>query len=418
MIKLNNDKPDGEFSAASYTKLQLTELTELHLRNYLYNIFLDKYSGNEIVVNKVISFHSPELPIPRIPIVNFDSAINCFRFNDPALNFSVKYKNEKYECFFLVTNTAYAEFRPNYTLHITGLTTQAKEVNGLVESIYKEALKNSPLKNKTISIRIVQNEGNNGTLLEGINVVKTPDRKLDEIFICDSKREHINRFIYAINNYHSDKQCFRYLLSGEPGTGKTQLMNAIIHSLENECTIVLTQGGNFPIEDIFNFCSLFDPCLLVIDDIDFLVANREDTLDKRSLGTFLQYLDGFIPQNLFIVASTNDKKLVDAAASRPGRFDLIIDMSEISKENYFSLIYRETNDQEIINLFNNEIINSFNSKNVTGAFIVSLIRQLTSLKKMKGGIVDKDLKNYFNIIHRGYYSSNADNYREAIGFNK
>jgi len=85
---------------------------------------------------------------------------------------------------------------------------------------------------------------------------------------------------------------------------------------------------------------------LVIDDIDFLVANREDTFDKKSLGTFLQYLDGFIQQNLFILASTNDKKLVDTAASRPGRFDLIIDMSEINSDNYFSLIYRETTDPE------------------------------------------------------------------------
>lgn len=134
------------------------------------------------------------------------------------------------------------------------------------------------------------------------------------------------------------------------------------------------------------------------------------------MGTFLQYLDGFIPQNLFIIASTNDKKLVDAAASRPGRFDLIIDMSEISAENYLALIYRETDEPEIINLFNNEIMDTFKSKNVTGAFIVSLIRQLISLKKMKGSIVEQDLKNYFNIIHRGYYSSNAINYNEAIGF--
>lgn len=416
MIKLNNDKPDSEFSVTSYTNIQLTELTELHLRNYLYNIFIHNHKSDEIVVDKVLSYHSPEQPIPRLPIVNFDSAINSFRFPDPALNFSIRYKNEKYECFFFITNEMFGEFKPFHSLHVVGLTSQAKEVNTLTELIYNEALKNSPLKNKTMSIRIVGNGSSNGTLLEGVNIVTTPERDLDEIFICDSKREHINRFIYAMKNYHSDKQCFRYLLSGQPGTGKTQLMNAIIHSLKNKCTIVLTQGGNFPIEDIFNFCSLFDPCLLVIDDIDFLVANREDTLDKRSLGTFLQYLDGFIPQNLFILASTNDKKLVDAAASRPGRFDLIVDMSEISAENYFSLIYRETNDSEIINLFNNDIIKAFNSKNVTGAFIVSLIRQLTSLKKMKGSIVEQDLKNYFNIIHRGYYSSNADNYREVIGF--
>ena len=416
MYKLNNEKPEGEFNVNSYTSLQLTELSELLLRNYLYNIYLKKLNGDKLVVDKVISFHCSERPIPRLPIVNFDSEKNSYQFPDPAMNFSVRYKNEKYECFFLVTNEMYEEFQPLHTLHVTGLSNQAKEVKGLTELIYSEGLKNSPLKNKTISIRITGNETKDGTLLEGTTIVTIPKRNLDEIFICDSKREHINRFIYAIKNYHSDKQCFRYLLSGQPGTGKTQLMNAIINSLEDECTIVLTQGGNFPIEDIFKFCSLFDPCLLVIDDIDFLVTNREDTLEKKSLGTFLQYLDGFIPQNLFIMASTNDKKLVDAAASRPGRFDLIIDMSEISSENYFSLIYRETNDPEIIDLFNNEIMDTFKSKKLTGAFIVSLIRQLTSLKKMKGNIVKEDLKNYFNIIHRGYYSSNAENYDEVIGF--
>ena len=414
MLKLNNDKPQGEFSAPSYTSLQLTVLSELIIRNYLYNIYTNKYNQTEIIVDKVVGYHSPERPISRLPIVNFDSNKNCYQFPDSAMNFSIRYMNEGYECLSLITNEMYGDFQP--LRYVNCLSNQANEVNGLAELIYNESLKNSSLKNKTISIHIVGNEKNDGTLLEGINIVTTPDRQLDEIFICDSKREHIDRFIYAIKNYHSDKQCFRYLLSGLPGTGKTQLMNAIIHSLENKCTIVLTQGGNFPIEDIFNFCSLFEPCLLVIDDIDFLVANREDTLNKRSLGTFLQYLDGFIPQNLFIVASTNDKKLVDAAASRPGRFDLIIDMSEISAENYLSLIYRETNDTEIINLFNNEIMDAFKSKNVTGAFIVSLIRQLTSLKKMKGSIVEKDLKNYFNVIHRGYYSSNADNHREVIGF--
>ena len=417
MIKLCDDKPEGDFNVNSYTSMQLTELTELLLRNYLYNIYLNKMNGDKLVVDKVISFHSPDRPIPRLPVVNFDVGKSCYQFPDSALNFSVRYKNERYECFFLITNEMYGDFQPLRALHIIGLSDQAKEVKGLTNLIYDEALKNSSLKNKTVSIHITSNDRKDGTLLDGIKILTVPQRKLDDIFICDSKKEHINRFIYSIKNYHSDKQCFRYLLSGQPGTGKTQLMNAIINSLDNECTIVLTQGGNFPIEDIFNFCSIFNPCLLIIDDIDFLIANREDTLNKRSLGTFLQYLDGFIPQNLFVVASTNDKKLVDAAASRPGRFDLIIDMSEISSENYFSLIYRETNDTEIIDLFSNEIMDTFKSKNVTGAFIVSLIRQLTSLKKMKGSIVKEDLKNYFNIIHRGYYSSNAENYDEVIGFN-
>jgi hypothetical protein len=417
MIKLDNNKPDGEFVASSYSNFQLTELTDMHLRNYLYNVYINNLSENDLLVDKVLSFHSAERPIPRLPIVNFDSGINCYRLPDPVITFSVKYKNERYECFFIIANEMFSEYRHTYNMHITGLSPLAKEVNSVAEFIYCEAIKSSPIKNKTVAIKIILNEKENGTLLDGINLVSTPSRILDDIFICESKREHINRFIFAVKNYKSDPQCFRYLLSGKPGTGKTQLMNAIIHSLKDICTIVLTQGGNFPIDDIFKFCTLFNPCLLVIDDIDFLVANREDSADKKALSNLLQYLDGFIPNNIFLLASTNDKKLVDVAASRPGRFDLILDMSEISAQNYISLIYRETNDIEIINLFNDEILQKFKTKNVTGAFIVSLIRQLTSLKKMKGNLSDNDLTNYFNIIHRGYYSSNAENLKESIGFN-
>ena len=59
MIKMNNQKPEGEFSVTSYTSVQLTEVTELLLRNYLYNIYLNKLKGGEIVVDKVISFSLP-----------------------------------------------------------------------------------------------------------------------------------------------------------------------------------------------------------------------------------------------------------------------------------------------------------------------------------------------------------------------
>jgi len=182
MYKLDYEKPEGEFNVPSYTSIQLTELTELLLRNYLYNTYLNKINGEEIVVDKVLSFHSAYRPIPRLPILNFDSDKNCYQFPDPAMNFSVRYKNVRYECSSLVTNEMFDEFQPLHTFHITGISNEAKEVNALAELIHKNALKNSPLRNKTLSIKLVGNEKKDGQLLEGINIITPPSRKLDENF--------------------------------------------------------------------------------------------------------------------------------------------------------------------------------------------------------------------------------------------
>ncbi|NMB81407.1 MAG: hypothetical protein GYA14_06275, partial [Ignavibacteria bacterium] len=121
--------------------------------------------------------------------------------------------------------------------------------------------------------------------------------------------------------------------------------------------------------------------------------------------------------NLFVLASTNDKKMVDIAASRPGRFDLILDIEEINSSNYHSLIIRETDDEQIIGFFTPELLSSFAMKKVTGAYIVSFIKQLKSVKKNKGSINAKDFEDYLNLTYNGFYKSNAENLK-AVGFKR
>jgi SpoVK/Ycf46/Vps4 family AAA+-type ATPase len=163
---------------------------------------------------------------------------------------------------------------------------------------------------------------------------------------------------------------------------------------------------------------LFSPSLLVIDDLDFIAGEREDNPRKNPLGEFLQALDGLLPNNVFVLASTNDKKLVDAAAQRPGRFDMILDIAEIESNNYLQLIRRETKDTEIIKLFDDETLIYLRDKKVTGAFIVSLIKQVNNAIQINGKLSKTEFLDYLDLAYKGFYDFNEENFKSAIGFNK
>jgi len=129
-------------------------------------------------------------------------------------------------------------------------------------------------------------------------------------------------------------------------------------------------------------------------------------------------LDGFIPNNIFILAATNDKKLVDEAAARPGRFDLILDIGEIEVDNYISLIKRETDDNNILELFSPQILNKMEDKKVSGAFIVNLVKQLKTIR-VSGHSVDYEIfADLFNQLYKGFYDYNDYSFNKTVGFIK
>lgn len=141
-----------------------------------------------------------------------------------------------------------------------------------------------------------------------------------------------------------------------------------------------------------------------MDDLDLITGSRETGYFSNSLGNFLQELDGFEKNNIFLLATTNDKSLIDKAASRPGRFDMILDFGRIHKSDYFNLINSSTNNKQILELFDEDLLDKLKKKNVTGAFIVNLIKQLEIKSKLDP---EYDLKNYLHdlidISHRGFY---------------
>lgn len=111
------------------------------------------------------------------------------------------------------------------------------------------------------------------------------------------------------------------LFIGSPGNGKTQTIKALINSLAKPCLYVKSFKARFEsdhttMRTVFARARTAAPCLLVFEDLDSLVTER-----NRSF--FLNELDGFAENTgVVVIASTNHPEKLDSSIlDRPSRFD-------------------------------------------------------------------------------------------------
>jgi hypothetical protein len=110
------------------------------------------------------------------------------------------------------------------------------------------------------------------------------------------------------------------LLIGPPGNGKTHAVKALVNGLGRTCLYVKSlegcQGEHTGIRAVFARARREQPCLVVLEDIDSLVNDK-----NRSF--FLNELDGFASNTgVVVLATTNHPERLDASIlDRPSRFD-------------------------------------------------------------------------------------------------
>lgn len=407
--------PEDFISKAQF-RVNLTDTHNEIIKDFLYKLHLGKLQNEKIEVLKVLGIKNHLDPSLLFPSINFNERTGMYSFSDFYTFFSVKYKGETYELCFQMTfdfEINSADIFKKSFLITCGSSKNADRSEELTKTIIVGAIANCSIRNKVIRF---DREAYKGEMIRAMEFVDTPPTKTSDLFISTDKKYQITRFINSIIDFDKNKISLRYLFNGKPGTGKTQIINSIITETCGKCTVVLCNGGSLPVKKLFEFCSYFNPCLLVIDDLDFLANERENNIHQTELGDFLQALDGLLPNFVFLLSATNDKSLVDKAASRPGRFDMILDISEIEPKNYLSLVKRETSDERILSLFDEDTLLYLKDRRVTGAFIVSLLKQIKSTVTMNGEISKKEFSDYLNLCYRGFYSINDDNFNNAVGF--
>jgi len=397
---------------------QISTLKTHIIKNYLYKLFLTPNNLDSFQVNKALGVGRAGHigSICESSKYSYDERKDQYYFDDDFILYFVNYYNMEY----LISIKSWFEVKPSgfecktNNIFISGYSKEAARTFDLFQEINKKAIEGFSFRWKILKYHYREPF----PFLDNISIIEPVLVSMDSIYLPNDKINQIKRFIATVSNYNDQRISLRYLFNGNPGTGKTLIMNSIITSLKEKATVFICNGANIEMDQVFEFCGYFEPCILVIDDIDFVTGNRDSNKsDTDKLAYWLQALDGFIPNNVFILAATNDKKLVDEAAKRPGRFDLILDIGEIEADNYMSLIERETDDASIIELFDRQVLNKLEDKKVSGAFIVNLVKQLKTIRTSGEDMNSEIFTDMFNLLYKGFYEYNDSAFVKSMGFN-
>lgn len=126
------------------------------------------------------------------------------------------------------------------------------------------------------------------------------------------------------------------LLEGPPGNGKTLFARALakesnvnfIPARATDFESMFMSVGPAKIKKLFRTAKRHQPCIIFIDEFDGIGTKRSytgggvETENTRMVTALLNEMDGFKKkEKILVIAATNNRKALDGALIRPGRFD-------------------------------------------------------------------------------------------------
>jgi len=165
-------------------------------------------------------------------------------------------------------------------------------------------------------------------------------QKLDDIVLTGEQEAEVEKIVKAIQyrDYLRKiglREIGKLLFVGPPGTGKTSTARAMsarlkLPFLEVRLSMITSQylgETSKNIDKVFELAKKLNPCILFIDEFDFVAKTRtsdEHAAIKRAVNTLLKCIDeiSLVNDGVLLIGATNHPKLLDNAVWR--RFDEIV----------------------------------------------------------------------------------------------
>jgi SpoVK/Ycf46/Vps4 family AAA+-type ATPase len=188
---------------------------------------------------------------------------------------------------------------------------------------------------------------------------------LEDLVLTDEQEAEIQKVAKAIEHrdYLADiglREIGKLLFVGPPGTGKTSTARGLAHDLdlpfvEVKLSMITSQylGETAKnVEKVFEVAKRLSPCILFIDEFDFVAKTRrsdEHAAIKRAVNTLLKSIDevSLIRDDVLLIGATNHPDQLDSAAWR--RFDEILEFpspDERMRADILRLITRQMDVEE------------------------------------------------------------------------
>lgn len=218
-------------------------------------------------------------------------------------------------------------------------------------------------KNSGLTVNtLYQKEATNGKITWRVSYKTIEAKNIDEIFTDVDT----NSLIQYVKNWENSKGFYKMvnlihktgiLLYGPPGTGKTTFAKAIAKEIKADMYIInMVDFNESQIErlkeDIEEYQDSSMTIVILFEDIDCIFSTRDKLQtekQKQAAQLLLQFLDGvYSLSNVLFIATTNHIEFLDKALIREGRFDVKIEMPNISEStseklcNHFKLSVEET----------------------------------------------------------------------------
>ena len=141
------------------------------------------------------------------------------------------------------------------------------------------------------------------------------------------------------------------ILYGPPGCGKTFAAEKLVAYLDWPCYVINSGSIGSPyihdtskkINEIFNKAMEDAPSVILIDEMEAYVSNRNDENSGskshiEEVGEFLRLIPKAVESKVLLIGMTNYLDMIDPAIKRRGRFEHLVEVGMPSKEEVRALI--------------------------------------------------------------------------------